>query len=447
LRERAYWVSEWTQWVHWSDGERRWVRADPLWIEREGPNLLRADFDRQLEDLAEVKDADRRRRLEDEVRKAVKQLEKARLREIVIKGARPHCVGRPDLFDSDPWILGLPGGYIWDLREGHRLLSDPLDHVSMCTNVLPADTLSPEWVAFVSALVLHTEERVFLQQSLGAALIGLVAQQRIFLWMGSGGNGKTALSTVLLAALGDYTTTNPADILAARRFPDPDDQHKAMARFVGRRLVFLGELSQGAALNESLVKWITGGEPLVARRLHQDPFEVPNTATFFMPTNHLPRVLSGSDAIWRRITPLEFRQEFEHNEAFMEKLRTDAELHSSALRWLLDGCQDYLEHGLDLPKAVTAFRDDYREEEDHFDTWYEERARKDPQARTRAKKVQEDYAAWCRERHITAMSAKELGGRLAKKGHYVNSARVEGFQKKQRCYWHLALRDNATGNG
>jgi putative DNA primase/helicase len=432
LRERAYWIQEWKCWVYFSDREDRWVRDDPLWIERDGPALLQADL---YEDLNGGHDSK-------EIVSSIKSLEKAALREKVLKGARAHCVGRPELLDSDPWLLGLPAGRVWDLRKGERRFADWFDFVSMRTKVLEGDGVCAEWLDFVAAILPDESEQVFLQRSLGAALIGEVREQRLYLWMGTGSNAKTTLETTLQATLGGYSTSSPADILAARRYPDADDQHKAMARFVGRRVVFLGELSRGATLNESLTKWITGGEPLVARRLHQDPFEVPNTATFFMLTNHLPRVPSGSDAIWRRITPLEFRQHFREDPEFMERMRTDGRLHASALRWLLDGCRDYLAEGLPIPKSVAEFRDLYREEEDHFDAWYEERVRQDPQARTRSRLVQEDYARWCRGQGITAMSPVELGRALAGKGHKNEPCDFEDDGRK-RAYWGVALRTEA----
>jgi putative DNA primase/helicase len=433
LHQRAYWIPEWKSWIYYSDREDRWVRDDPLWIEREGPGLLQADLYGDLNGGGHDSK---------KIISIIEDLEKAALREKVLKGARAHCVGRPDLLDSDPWLLGLPSGRVWDLRKGERRFADWFDFVSMRTRVLESGSVSTEWLDFVAAILPDKSEQVFLQRSLGAALIGEVREQRLYLWMGTGSNGKTTLETALQATLGGYSTSSPADILAARRYPDADDQHKAMARFVGRRVVFLGELSRGATLNESLTKWITGGEPLVARRLHQDPFEVPNTATFFMLTNHLPRVPSGSDAIWRRITPLEFRQQFPEDPAFIERMRTDGRLHGAALRWLLEGCRDYLAEGLPIPVSVADFRNLYREEEDHFDAWYEKRIRQDPQARTRTRVVQEDYAKWCQSQGITPMGAIELGRALAGRGHKNEVYRFDGNERR-RAYWGVALRTEA----
>lgn len=50
LRERAYWIPEWKRWIYFSDREDRWVRDDPLWIEREGPARLQADLYEEMSD-------------------------------------------------------------------------------------------------------------------------------------------------------------------------------------------------------------------------------------------------------------------------------------------------------------------------------------------------------------------------------------------------------------
>ena len=133
LDNLAYWIPEWKRWVYFSEREDRWVRDDLLWIEHDGPGLLQADLYDSMTDNNQKETLHR-----------IGDLEKASLREKVLKGARAHCVGRPDLLDSDAWLLGLPEGRVWDLRTGERRLADWWDHVSLQTNVLDADEAGPE---------------------------------------------------------------------------------------------------------------------------------------------------------------------------------------------------------------------------------------------------------------------------------------------------------------
>jgi putative DNA primase/helicase len=59
-------------------------------------------------------------------------------------------------------------------------------------------------------------------------------------------------------------------------------------------MVTATESEEGARLAESLVKQLTGGEPILARFLHQEFFEFIPQFKIFFTTNHKP-LIHGSD--------------------------------------------------------------------------------------------------------------------------------------------------------
>ncbi|NAW45087.1 hypothetical protein FGF76_24175, partial [Salmonella sp. gx-f4] len=74
-----------------------------------------------------------------------------------------------------------------------------------------------------------------------------------------------------------------------------------IARLVNSRFVSAVESEEGEKLQESLVKTITGGEPILARFLRQEYFEfIPEFKVFFT-TNHKPIIGGVDDGIWRRV--------------------------------------------------------------------------------------------------------------------------------------------------
>jgi P4 family phage/plasmid primase-like protien len=108
----------------------------------------------------------------------------------------------------------------------------------------------------------------FVQRLAGYSALGEVTHHVLPFLFGAGGNGKSVFLDVLIAALGDYASTAPADFLMA----GGRDDENAVARLSGLRLVVCSEVEQTARFNESKIKVLTGGDRLTARFLYQRHF-------------------------------------------------------------------------------------------------------------------------------------------------------------------------------
>ena len=90
------------------------------------------------------------------------------------------------------------------------------------------------------------------------------------------------------------------------------------------RLVASIEVEDGRRLAESLVKSLTGGDKVRARRMRQDFWQFDPTHKVFMAVNHKPEVRGTDTAIWRRLRLLPFEQTIppaEQDKQLPEKLR------------------------------------------------------------------------------------------------------------------------------
>jgi putative DNA primase/helicase len=67
-----------------------------------------------------------------------------------------------------------------------------------------------------------------------------------------------------------------------------------------KRLVTTVEIGEGERLTEALVKLLTGGERIRARRMREDFWEFRPTHKFWLAANHKPVIRGTDDAIWRR---------------------------------------------------------------------------------------------------------------------------------------------------
>src|SRR5262249_33973270 len=137
----------------------------------------------------------------------------------------------------------------------------------------------------------------FVQRALGYCLTGSVQEQILLIFWGSGSNGKSLLLNVILDLLGDdYAIKAPPDFLMVKTGAHPTER----ADLFGKRRVVAVETEAGARLAEALVKDLTGGDLIRARRMREDFWQCAPTHKLILCTNHKPKIRGTDPAIWRR---------------------------------------------------------------------------------------------------------------------------------------------------
>ncbi len=171
-----------------------------------------------------------------------------------------------DQLDADPYRLNVRNGTI-DLTTGELREHDRAD---LITKLAPVEhdpaAEAPTFHEFLARILPSEELRRFVQRVAGYTLTGDVSEQALFFLYGTGANGKSTLINALMLALGDYAKQAAPDLLVVKRGSHPTE----LADLFGARLVASTEVEDGRKLAESLVKQITGGEPIRARRMRED---------------------------------------------------------------------------------------------------------------------------------------------------------------------------------
>ncbi|HEX7273271.1 MAG TPA: phage/plasmid primase, P4 family, partial [Casimicrobiaceae bacterium] len=275
--------------------------------------------------------------------------------------------------DADPWLLGVENGTV-DLRSGRLLEAVPEQYIAkMAPVAFDATAECPAFLQFLSDIMGGDQELVgYLQRLLGYMLTGDASEQRLFFLYGTGANGKSTLLNICKGILGaDLCRQTPVETIMARAGkagPTPE-----LACLVGARAVMTTEIDEGSFLSESLVKQMTGGDPLSARPLYGAPFEFVPQFKLFVAGNHKPVIRGGDDGIWRRIDMIPF-------EVTIPPDRRDPELAAKLrrelpgiLNWALAGCRAWIKRRLDPPPAVVNAVAEYREDMDILGQWIAER--------------------------------------------------------------------------
>lgn len=319
-----------------------------------------------------------------------------------------------DQLDADPWALNTSTGTV-DLRTG---VATPQHRAALCTKLAPAavvdDAVCPQWLRFLDWAMRGDAELVeFLRRAIGYTLSGSVAEQVLFFLHGAGSNGKSTFLSVVGHLLGDYAFSAEADLLLA---VGHERHSTGVADLHGRRMVVVQEIDEGRRLDEALVKRLTGGDMLTARRMRQDNFEFRPSHKLWMAANHRPVIRGTDHAIWRRIRLIPFLATVDDADKDAELVAKLLEEAPGILQWALQGCRDWIAGGLAAPAAVLAATASYRSDQDHIGRFLEDCCMLEPTLTIATKDLRAAYEKWCFDTGEKPWSAQSMAAQLQERG-------------------------------
>lgn len=278
-----------------------------------------------------------------------------------------------DELDANPWLLNCPNGSL-DLRTGELRPHRREDNLTkLCPTNFNHEADSYGWDRFLEGVFGgHSPTIELLQRLAGYFITGDVSEQILPIPWGVGSNGKTTFLTALQEAIGpDYTMAAPASLLTVKK----NEAHPTeLADLFGMRFVVASETEDGGRLAESLVKSLTGGDKIRARRMRENFWQFSPTHKLILCTNHKPKVRGADHGIWRRLVLIPFLKQFwnpDKGETGPDELKQDkglpAKLKAESegiLAWAVRGCLDWQRGGLRIPESVRAATAEYRSEQD-----------------------------------------------------------------------------------
>lgn len=396
----------WEKWLIWSGS--RWRIDDRLDIYRLAADLPRA-FYRQAADEVEPKTRQAMAAL-------AKALESINRQSNFLFAARCRVVVHHSDLDKGRFLLNAKNGTV-DLETGGIRPHRRADLLTHDTEIHYDPTaMCPTWERFLSEVFQGDSELiVFLQRAIGYSLTGSVAEQILLICFGCGSNGKSVFLNILRKLLGMLALQAAPDLLMAdRNRRHPTEQ----ADLFGKRLVVCQETAEGRRFNESLVKQLTGGDAIRARRMHEDFWEFEPTHKLWLSTNHRPEIKGTDHAIWRRVRLVPFNVQFTDDGPNRKDKGMEAKLTAELpgiLAWAVRGCLDWQRHGLGMAEAVKVATEAYRADMDVLAAWLGECCILGKKYEVKASSLYASYTAWCESNGETAESQRKWGMRLAER--------------------------------
>lgn len=363
--EDLRYVPLWRKWLVW-DGKRFKIDNDSAAVLR----LARKFAAKLWDDFAKL--AKRDQSLDEKTIKVVtsfcKETNKEKNIGAFIKLARADsrvCVNVDDI-NANPSLLNLRNGTI-DLNSAAFRKHDRGDLLTQMAEVsYDAKADCPTWKETLSLIFDGDAELIrYVQQVLGYSLSGDVGEHILPIAYGHGCNGKSTVWNCVLELAGDYGAVANDSLLLGENSAHPTEK----AALYQKRIVAISEPEQGSRMRESRVKELTGDSLITARRMREDFWTFRRTHTFWLSTNHLPRVNGTDEGIWRRIKLIPFEVDLR------DKVEPIADFHlqlveqegAGILNWLLEGLRDYYQRGsFSEPETVRRWNQRYRGDQDHI---------------------------------------------------------------------------------
>lgn len=351
------------------------------------------------------------------VKHALKTQARPRLESMIqlAKSELGICIERTQ-FDADPWKLGCETGTV-DLKTGKLGEHNPDDYITRFVrgSFYPDKPPPTRWLNFLDRITGGDAELIgFLQRAIGYSLTGSTKEQCLFYLYGSGANGKSVFLEVFSYLMAGYARRISFNSLTAKH--GQSGISNDIARLAGARVVTSSEIEEGAHLNESLIKELTGSDTISARFLHQEFFEFKPEFKLWIAGNHKP-VIKGTDhGIWRRIQLVPFEVRIppeERDKDLTGKLIAEID---GILAWAIQGCLLWQRDGLNPPRRVTDATAQYRNDSDLMGQFLLECCVQFPDIETTAKQLYATFRRWSEENGYRPVTMTRFGLQLAERG-------------------------------
>jgi putative DNA primase/helicase len=419
----------WKKWLVW-DG-KRWKIDDTGTVVLLAKQTVRSIY----AEVAGCEDKSQRKAVADWARASERRERLSAM--IDLARSEPGIPILPADLDRDPWLLNCPNGTL-DLRAGELRKHSRADRITkLCPTAYDPAAEFPVWLAFLDRVFAGNLELIaFVQRLLGHCQTGSVQDHVLPVFWGSGANGKSTLIGAVMDVMGpDYSMKAPRDLLMMRK----GEHHPTeLTDLFGKRFVAAVETAEGQRLDEALVKDLTGGDRIRARRMREDHWEFEPTHKLILATNHRPEIRDTTHSTWRRVKLIPFTVTIpnaEQDRDLSRKLRAE---RAGILAWMVRGAMGWRESGLAEPDCVKIATSEYRAEEDKLGTFLEECCVTGPNERERAGTLYKAYKAWCERNGENSTTQTRFGKALTERGFE---------REKAGVYWYkgVALETDLEG--
>lgn len=248
-------------------------------------------------------------------------------------------------FDKEPHLINCKNS-AYDLDKMKAIPHDP--SLLFCKQVnanYDPDAKADLWLEFLDYLTEGNQELIDFLARLygGVGLYGDNTEQVMAIIFGHGKNGKSKFADTLRYVMGSYSDVIRQEVLTANTHQNVKHD---LADIRGCRFLLASEPPNGAKLNASIIKELTGGDTIKGRHIYQNSATFKCEGLITLVTNWEPEIEAGDGALKRRLLFIKLNRVVpaeKRDPELGQKLKEEAD---GILACLIRGRADYLQKGL-----------------------------------------------------------------------------------------------------
>jgi len=357
--------------------------------------------------------------------------------------ALPDVATRITALDTHDHLLAVRNGVV-DLRQGKLQEHNP---ELLLTKRIELDfdpeAKAPRWEQYLSEVMRSDESMVdYIQRLVGYSITGDTSEQCFTVLWGSGANGKTVFTATLSTIFDAISETTPFATFESKPSGGiPND----LAALRAARLVFASEGDADRPMDESLLKRVTGRDPVTARFLRKEFFTFAPKFQIFLATNNKPSFRGADEGLWRRVKLIEWARYFapdERDAGIFDALLAESE---GILAWAVRGASRWYSVGLEDPAPIVEATREYRETSDYLSGFlpgvyvFDESA-----GRMLGKQIFDDYLAWADDENLKSsevVTRRRFFSMLEERGYAKHKSKegiaFQGLRRSRPTDWEV----------
>lgn len=340
-----------------------------------------------------------------------------RFRDRLIKDAKDVLPISASMFDNNPYLINCKNG-TYDLKTNTFRTARWDDYLTMQTNfeyysMLTKPKKCKRWEQFIEDVMQGDKVKMdYLKRALGYSILGGADEECMFICYGkTTRNGKSTMLNAIQHLLGDYASVSPVSIICkSDRSKNAEAPSPTLAGLKGKRFVTMAESNQYGRLDEETIKQLTGGEEISARALYENSITYLPQFTMWLSCNDLPSVQDKSIFASDRLRVIEFNKHFSaaERDTTLKSFFREEESMRGIFTWLVEGYNDYVKKGLEMPKEIKQVVNKYEKDNDYVLQFLEEKCERDEESFITKRDLYANYKLWCKFNGYYIVSAKKF---------------------------------------
>ena len=317
---------------------------------------------------------------------------------------------------SEPYLLNAQNGVV-NLKTKELMRHHPKYGCSnICKCDYNPDAKSTRFKSFAKEIMSDNEEVYdYMQTAAGYWITGLRREEKLWILLGNGSNGKSKYLEAIAYTLGNYACLFPTNALTKSN-SDASRPTPELVPLINTRYAHTSELEAGNVINDGCIKQYTGNAHLLVRKMRKEYSKVEVCFKIAIDTNYPPNFKRFDYAIKRRIVIIPFTRQFkgkDRDNDLVPKLQADCEY---ILKYLVDGAYKYYKNGLREPELIRTETEKYCLEADSVRSFLDNATMQEKGCLTMSSSLHRAYVEFCEECAYDPLDNKSFSQALIQKG-------------------------------